>query len=54
MAVQGYSIAFTRYQAIDFSVPFNEETTTILIPAPVEESHLFVCIRPFQWQVYKQ
>ena len=33
MAVQGYSIAFTRYQAIDFSVPFNEETKTILIPA---------------------
>ena len=51
MGVQGLSFSYVRYQAIDYTVAYNQEPTTILIPSPIEESRLLVCVRPFQWQV---
>lgn len=51
MGVQGFSFSHSRYQAIDYSVPFYQESCSILIPPPVQESRLFVCVRPFRWQV---
>ena len=51
LALGSFSITHGRYQAVDFSVGFYEETKTILIPPPTTESRLFECIRPFHWQV---
>ena len=54
MGVQGLSFSYARYQVVDFTITYYQESTTILIPPPIEESRLFVCIRPFQWQVLIQ
>ena len=51
MAVQGFFLSHLRNQVIDHSVAYFQESTTILIPAPIEESRLFACVRPFQWHV---
>ena len=52
MALGSFSITHSRYQVVDFSIGFYEETKAILIPPPKVESRLFECIRPFHWQVY--
>ncbi|XP_045027053.1 probable glutamate receptor isoform X3 [Daphnia magna] len=47
-----FSVTYSRYGVVDFSVGFHEETATILIPPPGEENRLLVCLKPFLWQVW--
>ena len=54
MAVQGFFLSHLRNQVIDHSVAYFQESTSILIPAPIEESRLFACVRPFQWHLKNQ
>ena len=51
MAIGVFSFTSSRYQAVDFSVAFYEDSKAILIPPPTAETRLFECIRPFHWQV---
>jgi len=51
MGVQSFSFTYNRNKAIDYTVAMYEESLTILIPPPIQESRLYSCIRPFQWQV---
>ncbi|XP_057365911.2 glutamate receptor ionotropic, delta-2-like, partial [Daphnia carinata] len=47
-----FSVTYSRYEVVDFSVGFHEETATILIPPPGEENRLLVCVKPFVWEVW--
>lgn len=51
IAVGVFSVTHSRSQVVDFSVGFQEEPATILIPPPAEESRLLVCKKPFQFEV---
>jgi hypothetical protein len=52
MGIGGFSFTFNRYEVVDFSVPFLEESTTILMPSsPTQQHHLFACAQPFQLEV---
>ena len=51
MGVDPFTLTFARQKAVDFTESFFEEPQTILIPAPVEETRLLSCARPFQSQV---
>lgn len=51
MGVGPFSFTFARQKVIDFTVGHWEEPTTILIPPPGEESKLFSCSKPFQFEV---
>lgn len=46
-----FTITYARHQVVDFTAPFYEEATAILIPPPTEDTRLFSCARPFQLQV---
>jgi hypothetical protein len=45
------SVTQSRTQVIDFTTPFYEEPTAILIPSPREDSKIFACFKPFQIEV---
>ncbi|KAI9555226.1 hypothetical protein GHT06_017741 [Daphnia sinensis] len=47
-----FSVTYSRYGVVDFSVGFHEETATILIPPAGEENRLLVCLKPFLWEVW--
>ena len=51
MAAAGFVNTHSRQQVIDVTVPHYEEPTTLLIPPPTEDSKLFACFKPFQFQV---
>jgi len=51
MGIGGFSFTFNRHEVVDFSVPFLEESTTILMPSPTQQRHLFACAQPFQLEV---
>ena len=51
MAAAGFVNTHSRQQVIDVTVPYYEEPTTLLIPPPTEDSKLFACFKPFQFQV---
>ena len=52
IGVGPFSITHVRYVAVDFTVPYYEEPTVILIPAPTEMPKFFACSRPFQLSVW--
>jgi hypothetical protein len=45
------SVTQSRAQVIDFTTPFYEEPTAILIPSPREDSKIFACFKPFEIDV---
>lgn len=51
MGVGSFSFTFARQKVVDYTVGFYEEATTILIPPPHQESNLFDCAKPFQFEV---
>ena len=51
MGVQLFAFTHNRYQVVDFTFAIYEESYSVLIPFPTEESRLFTCIRPFQWKI---
>ena len=51
MGIGVFTFTSNRYQSVDFSVGFYDESKAILIPPPTTQSRLFECIRPFDWQV---
>ena len=54
MAAAGFVNTHSRQQVIDVTVPYYEEPTTLLIPPPTEDSKLFACLKPFQFQVLQR
>ncbi|XP_022252075.1 glutamate receptor U1-like, partial [Limulus polyphemus] len=51
IAAGSLTITRDREDAIDFTFPFYEEPTKILLPQPEEESKLWAVAKPFRWQV---
>ena len=47
----GFTISQGREDGIDFTIPFYEEPSAILLPPPKAESKLFAVVRPFSWGV---
>ncbi|XP_076314970.1 putative glutamate receptor [Tachypleus tridentatus] len=52
IAVGSLTITRDREDAIDFTFPFYEEPTKILLPKPETESKLWTVAKPFRWQVW--
>ena len=52
MAMAGFTVTRIRDTVIDFTHPFYEEPTTILIPAPREKANPLAFLEPFSYQVY--
>ena len=53
MGVSQFSVTHSRSKVIDFSVPFYEDPTAILIPPPpAEDNRLLACAKPFRWEVW--
>ena len=51
LGVASLTISHVREEGIDFTIPFYEEPSAILIPPPKPESKLFAVVRPFSWGV---
>ena len=51
MAIGGFTVTAVRNTVIDFTHPFYEEPTTILIPAPKEQVTLLAFLLPYTYQV---
>ncbi|XP_037080970.1 glutamate receptor ionotropic, delta-1-like [Pollicipes pollicipes] len=52
LGVAGFTITQVREEGIDFTIPFYEEPSAILIPPPKAQSKMFAVIRPFSWKVW--
>ncbi|XP_076373247.1 putative glutamate receptor [Tachypleus tridentatus] len=52
IAAGSLTITRDREDAVDFTFPFYEEPTKILLPQPEEESKLWAVAKPFHWQVW--
>lgn len=52
VGIGSFSVTHARYQVIDFSVPFYEESSAILTPAPVRGNQSSAFIKPFHLQVW--
>lgn len=51
IGVGPFSVTYSRSKAVDFTVPFYEEPTGILIPPPAEDNRLLACTKPFRLEV---
>ena len=51
MGVSTFYMTQSRNLVIDFTVPFQEESTVILTPAPTEGVQILACLRPFHVKV---
>ena len=51
LGVYTFGLTYDRNKVVDYTVAFQDEVMSILIPPPIPESRLFTCIRPFHWQV---
>jgi hypothetical protein len=51
MSATELSITHIRYQDIDFTAPFYQESTAILIPPATEDTRILACLRPFTVEV---
>ncbi|KAK4022871.1 hypothetical protein OUZ56_008315 [Daphnia magna] len=52
IGVGPFSVTYSRSKAVDFTVPFYEEPTGILIPPPAEDNRLLACTKPFRLEVW--
>ncbi|XP_068246312.1 glutamate receptor U1-like [Palaemon carinicauda] len=52
LALASITITFIRERVIDFTHPFFEEPTAILIPPPKEQDNFLAFLNPFSWQVW--
>ncbi|XP_059352076.1 glutamate receptor ionotropic, kainate 3-like [Daphnia carinata] len=52
IGVGPFSVTYSRFKAVDFTVAFFEEPTGILIPPPAEDNRLLACTKPFRLEVW--
>lgn len=52
MGIGSFSVTHVRHQFVDFTVAYYEESSGIMIPAPVRGKQLSTFIKPFQFQVW--
>ncbi|KZS16651.1 putative Ionotropic receptor 76a [Daphnia magna] len=52
IGVGAFSIIHSRYQVVDFTVGFYQESSSILIPSPIENHQLLACTKPFRLEVW--
>ncbi|XP_047496513.1 glutamate receptor ionotropic, delta-2-like [Penaeus chinensis] len=51
-AIGSFTVSHSRSTAIDFTAPFFEEPTGILLPKPTSGSKMTAFLAPFSWQVW--
>ncbi|XP_066953691.1 glutamate receptor U1-like [Macrobrachium rosenbergii] len=51
-ALASITMTYIRERVIDFTHPFFEEPTAILIPPPKEQDNFLAFLNPFTWQVW--
>ncbi|XP_057376802.1 probable glutamate receptor [Daphnia carinata] len=52
IGVGAFSIIHSRYQVVDFTAGFYQESSSILIPLPIENHQLLACTKPFRLEVW--
>ncbi|KZS12967.1 putative Ionotropic receptor 7e [Daphnia magna] len=52
VGIGSFSVTHMRHQFVDFTVAYYEESSGIMIPAPVRGKQLSTFIKPFQFQVW--
>lgn len=52
MGIGSFSVTHVRHQVVDFTVAYYEESSAIMIPAPISGKQLSTFIKPFQFQVW--
>ncbi|XP_037783532.1 glutamate receptor ionotropic, delta-2-like [Penaeus monodon] len=51
-AIGSFTVSHSRSTAVDFTAPFFEEPTGILLPKPTSGSKMTAFLAPFSWQVW--
>ncbi|XP_057377911.1 glutamate receptor ionotropic, delta-2-like isoform X2 [Daphnia carinata] len=52
VGIGSFSVTHARHQVVDFTVAYYEESSGIMIPAPIRGKQLSTFIKPFQLQVW--